>query len=143
VTWIPKVKIDHMVWSTLSHNLKESMPKQDQVWQPSYSQKEMKWQDSILCKLKLKELILYLIISIGCRSIKRDTTWITSKISMLTLPKKSSEMSETQWPHTLHISLNQKKQDSPISQTGASGFSCNGYISHSACSGFYWLVHND
>jgi hypothetical protein len=23
-------------------------------------------------------------------------------------------MSETQWPHTLHISLNQEKQDSPI-----------------------------
>jgi hypothetical protein len=32
----------------------------------------------------LKELIIYLILSIGSRSIKRDTTWITNKVSMLT-----------------------------------------------------------
>jgi hypothetical protein len=30
-------------------------------------------------------------------------------------------MSETQWPHTLHISLNQEKLDGPISQIGGSG----------------------
>ncbi len=41
------------------------MPKQDQMWQPSLSQKEMKWQESTLCKLKLKKSILYLILSIG------------------------------------------------------------------------------
>jgi hypothetical protein len=35
--------------------------------------------------------------------------------------KYSSEMSETQWSHILHISLNQKKPDGPISQTGGSG----------------------
>jgi hypothetical protein len=29
-----------------------------------------------------------------------------------------SEMSEIQWPHTLHISLNQVKPDGPVSQTG-------------------------
>jgi hypothetical protein len=29
-------------------------------------------------------LILYLILSIGCCSIKRDTTWIANKVSMLT-----------------------------------------------------------
>jgi hypothetical protein len=52
--------------------------------QHSRSQKEMKWQDSILCKLKLKELILYLILSIDYRSIKRDTTWIANKVSILT-----------------------------------------------------------
>jgi hypothetical protein len=28
--------------------------------------------------------------------------------------KYPSEMSETQWPHTLHISLNQKKPDGPV-----------------------------
>jgi hypothetical protein len=33
-------------------------------------------------------------------------------------PKYLSEMSETQWPHTLHISLNQEKTDGPIFQTG-------------------------
>jgi hypothetical protein len=41
------------------------MPKQDQMWQPSWSQKEMKWQQSALCKLKLKKYILYLILSVG------------------------------------------------------------------------------
>jgi hypothetical protein len=29
-------------------------------------------------------------------------------------PKYPSEMSETQWPHTLHISLNQGKPDGPV-----------------------------
>jgi hypothetical protein len=29
-------------------------------------------------------------------------------------PKYSIEMSETQWPHTLHISLNQGKSDGPV-----------------------------
>jgi hypothetical protein len=28
--------------------------------------------------------------------------------------KYPSEMSETQWPHTLHISLNQEKSDGPV-----------------------------
>jgi hypothetical protein len=41
------------------------MSKQDQVWQPSLSQKEMKWQESTLCKRKLKKSILYVILSIG------------------------------------------------------------------------------
>jgi hypothetical protein len=35
--------------------------------------------------------------------------------------KYPSEMSETQWPHTLHISLNQEKPDGPVSQTGGYG----------------------
>jgi hypothetical protein len=30
--------------------------------------------------------------------------------------KYPSEMSETQWSHTLHISLNQGKPDAPVSQ---------------------------
>jgi hypothetical protein len=33
-------------------------------------------------------------------------------------PKYPSEMSETQWTHTLHISLNKEKLDGSISQTG-------------------------
>jgi hypothetical protein len=36
-------------------------------------------------------------------------------------PKYLSEMSETQWPHTLHISLNQEKPYGPVFQTGGSG----------------------
>jgi hypothetical protein len=40
------------------------MLKQDQVWQPSLSQKEIKWQESTLRKLKLKKSILYLILRI-------------------------------------------------------------------------------
>jgi hypothetical protein len=59
-------------------------------------------------------------------------------------------MSERHWSHILHFSLNQEKQDSPVSQTGVSGFACNGYISNSGsssskteCSNFYWLVFGD
>jgi hypothetical protein len=40
------------------------MPKQDQIWQPSQSQREMKWQESTLYKLKLKKCILCFILSI-------------------------------------------------------------------------------
>jgi hypothetical protein len=36
-------------------------------------------------------------------------------------PKYPSEMSETQWIDTLHISLNQGKPDGPVSQTEGSG----------------------
>jgi hypothetical protein len=32
-------------------------------------------------------------------------------------PKYPSEMSEIQWPHTLHISLNQEKLDGLVFQT--------------------------
>jgi hypothetical protein len=42
-------------------------------------------------------------------------------------------MSKTQWPHTLYFSLNQEKQDSPVLQTGVSGFACNDYISNYKC----------
>jgi hypothetical protein len=35
--------------------------------------REMKWKESILCKLKFKKCILYSILSIDCCSIKRDT----------------------------------------------------------------------
>jgi hypothetical protein len=59
------VKIGHTVCSTPSQNLYESMSKQDQMWSPPRSQKEMKWKESILCKLKLKKYILYLILSVG------------------------------------------------------------------------------
>jgi hypothetical protein len=36
-------------------------------------------------------------------------------------PKYPSEMSEIQWPHILYISLNQKKPDGLVYQTGGSG----------------------
>jgi hypothetical protein len=35
--------------------------------------------------------------------------------------KYPSEMSETQWLHTLHISLNQEKPNGPVSQTEVFG----------------------
>jgi hypothetical protein len=55
-------------------------------------------------------------------------------------PKYPSEMSETQWPHTLHISLNLEKLD---------GFQTASFqipdipISKIRCSSFYCLVSND
>jgi hypothetical protein len=44
-------------------------------------------------------------------------------------------MSEIQWPHTLHLSLNLRKSDVLVYQTRASGLGCNNYISNSECSG--------
>jgi hypothetical protein len=49
-------------------------------------------------------------------------------------------MSEIQLPHTLHFSLNQEKQDCPVSKTRVSGFACNRYNSNFGCCSFYWLV---
>jgi hypothetical protein len=36
---------------------------------------------------------------------------------MLTYPKTPSEMSKTQWPHTLHLSQNPKKLYIPVSKS--------------------------
>jgi hypothetical protein len=102
----------------------------------------MKWQDSILCQLKLKELILYLILSIDCCSIKMDTTWIANKVSMLTWLKTPSEMSETQWPHTVHILLNQEKEDNLIFSVMAIFQILDVSVFKTGCFGFYWLVPN-
>jgi hypothetical protein len=46
---------------------------------------------------------------------------LSTKFHAQQKPKYPSEMSETHWSHTLHISLNQGKSDGPISQTGGSG----------------------
>jgi hypothetical protein len=58
-------------------------------------------------------------------------------------------MSETQWPHTLHLSPNPRKIVCSGFQTGVSGLACNDYISKIGCSDsktgcfdFYWLVSN-
>ncbi len=61
---------------------KESMPKQYQMWQPSWSQKEMKWQQSTLCKLKLKKCILYLILSI-CMPLYQERCYIDCQQSLM------------------------------------------------------------
>jgi hypothetical protein len=45
-------------------------------------------------------------------------------------------MSETQLPHTLHILLNQEKQDSLVSQIGVSDFFYNDYILNFGCFDF-------
>jgi hypothetical protein len=45
---------------------------------------------------------------------------LSTKSHIQQKPSYPSEMSETQWPHTLHISLNQVKPDGPVSQTGGS-----------------------
>jgi hypothetical protein len=59
-------------------------------------------------------------------------------------------MSETLWPHTLHISLNPEKSDVLVCQTGVFGLGCNSYnlnfrcsISKTECSSFYWIVPSD
>jgi hypothetical protein len=39
---------------------KESIPKQDQKWQPSWSQKEVKWQGLILMQAQVEEVFIFL-----------------------------------------------------------------------------------
>jgi hypothetical protein len=55
-------------------------------------------------------------------------------------------MREIQWPHSLFLSLNLRKPDVPVCQTGASSLGCNDYNlnfrysgSKNEGSGFYWL----
>jgi hypothetical protein len=54
-------------------------------------------------------------------------------------------MSETQWPHTLHISLNQEKPDGPV-WTDELQWRVFKYrmfqFSKPDISDFYWLVFN-
>jgi hypothetical protein len=37
-----------------------------------------------IAQAQVEGVILYLILSIGCHSIKRDTIWIANKVLMLT-----------------------------------------------------------
>jgi hypothetical protein len=46
---------------------------------------------------------------------------LPTKSNIQQKPRNSSEMSETQCSHTLHISLNQGKLDGPVSQIGWPG----------------------
>jgi hypothetical protein len=74
-----------------------------------------------LCKMKLKKCILYLILSIGM-SLYQEGCYIDCQQSLMLNKKRKypSEMSETQWPNTLHISQNQGKPNHLVSQTGGS-----------------------
>jgi hypothetical protein len=85
MTWRSKVEIDYMVWSTPSHNLQRVNAKARSNVATLMKSKGKTWQDSVLCKLKLKKLFLCLILSIGCLFIKRDTTWIINKVLMLNI----------------------------------------------------------
>jgi hypothetical protein len=51
-------------------------------------------------------------------------------------------MSETQWPYTLHISINPEKIVCSDFQTGVFGLACNGYISNFGYSGSKTICSN-
>jgi hypothetical protein len=83
-----------------------------------------------LVQTQVKEM--YFIFNLECRraALSKGIPHILPiKSQCSTKPKNSSEMSETQYPHTLHISLNQEKSDGSVFQTGGFSFGCNGYIS--------------
>jgi hypothetical protein len=63
---------------------KESMLKQNQSGTSHEVKKKWSGKIQYWCKPKLKELVLYLILSIVYRSIKRDTRCIANKVSKLT-----------------------------------------------------------
>jgi hypothetical protein len=73
---------------------------------------------------------MYFIFNIECRHELPIKSQYSRK------PKNPSEISEIQWSHTLHISLNQGKSDVPVSQTRGSILGCNDYISNFGCSSF-------
>jgi hypothetical protein len=54
---------------------KESMPKQDQKWQPSWSQKEVKWQGSILMKAQVEEVV-FIFLEYRNTILLRGVWWI-------------------------------------------------------------------
>jgi hypothetical protein len=106
-----------------------------------------------LCKLKLKKCILYLILSIGM-PLYQEECYIDCQQSLMLNKKLKylSEMSETQWSHTLHILLNQGKPDGPVSQIGWSDLGrwapmtsfliLDVPFTKTGCSSFYYLVSN-
>jgi hypothetical protein len=65
------VKIDHDVNYSKSQPLRANTGTRSSLTTLIKSKKEMKWQESTLCKLKLKKW--------------QDTTWIANKVSMLNI----------------------------------------------------------
>jgi hypothetical protein len=142
VTWRSKVEIDHTVWSISSHNLLRV---------------NVKTRLSVPTLMKSKrDEEMYFIFNFEYRYValsRRMLHRLLIKSHTQQKPKYLSKMSETQWPHTLDISLNQGKLDGPVFQTGGSYL--GGWapitsflipdvpVTKTRCSNFYWLVSND
>jgi hypothetical protein len=108
------------------------------------SQKEIKWQDSILCKLKLKKLFIYFSLEYMVPLYQEGYHIDWQKKSQCSHSLKTQvklEKHNDLIHYTSHSA--RKKYDSPVSQSRISDFACNDYISNSGCSGFYWLVYNN
>jgi hypothetical protein len=105
------VKIDYTVRSIPSHNLITVNVKTRSNVTTLIKLKRDKMATITLCKLKVEEM--YFIFNLKKRRL-------SIKSHAQQKPKYLSEMSETRWPHTLHISLNQKKLDGSVFQTGES-----------------------
>jgi hypothetical protein len=154
VIWRSKVKIDYMVWSIPSHNLLRVNAQTRSSVATLMKSKRDEVVTITLCKLKLEKCILYLILSIGM-PLHQERYYIDCQQNLMLNQKTNypSERRETQWPHTLHISLNQEKPDGPVSQTGGSSLGRwaptassqipDVLVSKTRCSSFYWLVVND
>jgi hypothetical protein len=60
---------------------------------------------------------MYFIFNLEYRYVALSR-WMLHRLSIKShaqlKPKYLSEMSKIQWPHTLHISLNQEKPDGPV-----------------------------
>jgi hypothetical protein len=153
VTWRSKVEIDHAGWRIPSHNLLRVNAKTRLSVATLIKSKRDEVATITLCKLKLKKYILYLILSI-CMSLYQERCYIDYQQSLMLNKslKYLSEMSETQWSHTLHISLNQGKPNDPVSQIEGSGLGRwapmasflipDVLIIKTEYSNFYWLVSN-
>jgi hypothetical protein len=120
VTWRSKVEIDHMVWSIPSHNLLRVNARTRLSVATLMKSKRDEVATITLCKLKFKKYILYLILSIGML-LYQEGCYIDCQQSLMLNKSLNTQVRWVkQWPHTLHISLNQGKPDGPVSQTGGS-----------------------
>jgi hypothetical protein len=67
---------------------------------------------------------IYFIVNLECRhaTLSRGMLHgLPTKSQCSTKAENPGERRETQWAHTLHISLNQRKLDGPVSQNEGSG----------------------
>jgi hypothetical protein len=111
VIWRSKVEIDHTVWSIPSHNLLRVNAKIRSSVETLMKSK--RWSDNNhLMKAQVEEI--YFIFNLEYRYAVLSRGMLHRLSTKSHAPEKTnypSEMSETQWLHTLHISMNQEKPD--------------------------------
>jgi hypothetical protein len=153
VIWRLKVEIDYTVWSISCHNLLRDNAK-NKIKCGNTDEVKKRWSgNNHLVQAQVKEIYFIFNLEYRYAVISRGMLHrLSIKCHAQQKPKYSSDMSETQRLHTLHISLNQKKPSGPVSQTRGSSLGrwapmasfqiLDVLVSKTGCFSFYWLVSN-